>query len=202
MADLTFLDSISVFGISQVKEWGEILTGFEQKNKYEIFDQSGNRIFFAVEVGGSAMGRLFLKAMRSFEIHILDSSGNILLKVKRPFKWLFHECYVFDSNDKKLGTVKWEFALIRKKYVAIDNFGYEMCRLDAPALKPWTFSIAKGGLEIGTLRKKWGGFVKEAITDADSFGIQFKEAVGPNLKAVLLGAVFLIDFVHFENKGN
>lgn len=202
MADLNLLSSISAFGISQVKEWGEILTGFEQKNKYEVFDQFGKKVFYAVEVGGSTMGRLFLKALRAFEIHILDSGGNIFLKVKRPFKFLFHECFIYDNKDKLLGTVKWEFALIRKKYIVNDEFGNEICRLAAPALKPWTFGITKGGLEIGTLRKKWSGFVKEAVTDADNFGIQFNETVNPNLKAVLLGAVFLIDFVHFENKGN
>ncbi len=201
MADINLLSGISSLAISQVKQWGEILTGFEQKNKYEIFDQSGGKIFYAVEVGGSTMGRMFLKALRSFEIHILDSSGNIFLKIKRPFKFLFHECHVFDSRDKLLGSVKWEFALIRKKYVVVDVFGNEMCRLDAPALKPWTFGITKGGMEIGTLRKKWSGMFKEIATDADNFGIQYNEGVAPNLKAVLLGAVFLIDFVHFENKG-
>ena len=148
------------------------------------------------------MGRIFLKALRPFEIHILDTSGNLFLKIKRPFKFLFHECQVFDSRDKLLGSVKWECALIRKKYVAFDVFGTGMCRLDATAFKPWTFNITKGGVEIGQLRKKWGGMFKEIATDADNFGIQYNAGVAPNLKAVLLGAVFLIDFVHFENKGN
>ena len=42
---------------------------------------------------------------------------------------------------------------------------------------------------------------KESFTDADNFGITFPKGIDLSQKAVLLGAVFLIDFVHFENSG-
>jgi len=44
--------------------------------------------------------------------------------------------------------------------------------------------------------------MKEGFTDADSFGVTFPADWDVELKALLLGAVFLIDFVHFENRGN
>jgi len=34
--------------ISQKKEWGEIVTGFETKNKYAIFDTAGNELYIAI----------------------------------------------------------------------------------------------------------------------------------------------------------
>ncbi len=44
--------------------------------------------------------------------------------------------------------------------------------------------------------------MKEGFTDADNFGVMFPADWDIKLKALFLGAVFLIDFVHFENKGN
>jgi hypothetical protein len=35
----------------------------------------------------------------------------------------------------------------------------------------------------------------------DNFGITFPNGIDLSQKAVLLGAVFLIDFIHFENSG-
>ena len=43
--------------------------------------------------------------------------------------------------------------------------------------------------------------MKEGFTDADHFGVMFPAEWDVELKARFLGAVFLIDFVHFENKG-
>ena len=44
--------------------------------------------------------------------------------------------------------------------------------------------------------------MKEGVTDADNFGVMFPADWDVESKALFLGAVFLIDFVHFENKGN
>ena len=35
--------------------------------------------------------------------------------------------------------------------------------------------------------------------DADNFGVTFPPNASPEAKAILLGAVFLIDFMFFEN---
>lgn len=44
--------------------------------------------------------------------------------------------------------------------------------------------------------------LKETFTDTDNFGIQFPLDLDVNVKATLLGAVFLIDFMFFEQQGN
>lgn len=45
---------------------------------------------------------------------------------------------------------------------------------------------------IGKITKQWSGCVKEAFTDADNFGIQFPLDLDVKMKAVMLGACFLI----------
>ena len=53
---------------------------------------------------------------------------------------------------------------------------------------------------VGQISKQWGGFMQEAFTDADDFGISFPMDLDVEIKAVMLGACFLIDFMFFENK--
>ena len=57
------LKSLNSLLISQKKEWGEILTGFDTKNKYVISDKSGETVYYAAEGGGSLLSRFFLKSL-------------------------------------------------------------------------------------------------------------------------------------------
>ncbi len=45
---------------------------------------------------------------------------------------------------------------------------------------------------MGKISKQWSGLVREAFTDADMFGINFPLDLDVKIKAVLLGACFLI----------
>lgn len=131
------LSSINALIVSQKKEWGEILTGFETKNKYVVLDSSQRR-----------------------------------------------------------------FSLLRRIYSVFNNSGEEIFQLFGPILHPWTFEIRKNNIEYGKITKKWSGLLKESFTHADNFGVTFPTEWDITQKALFLGAVFLIDFAHFENKGN
>ena len=52
--------------------------------------------------------------------------------------------------------------------------------------------------EIARISKKWSGLLKEAYTDSDTFGVTFSKNLDNHSKYILLGAVFLIDFLYFE----
>lgn len=51
---------------------------------------------------------------------------------------------------------------------------------------------------VGKISKHWTGLIKELFTDVDNFGIQFPLDLDVKMKAVMLGACFLIDFMFFE----
>jgi len=189
--------------IHQQKEWGEILSGFETRNKYSIIDTQSNQLFQAEEESGSfstIMTRFLLSALRPFTIHIFSPDGYELFTLKRPFRFYFHELGIYKSNDVLLGTIRRRFAVLRRIYSVLDRNGNEIFQLFGPMLKPWTFQIQKQGKELGKITKKWSGLLKESFTDADNFGLSFPKGLDVNQKAILLGAVFLIDFVHFERK--
>ena len=199
------LAAASALMVKQQKEWGEILTGFETKNKYEVADHWGNPMFQAEEEGGSfatIMTRFLLTALRPFTMHIFSTDGKGLLLLKRPFRFFFHELEVCKANGAPLGTVKRRFSILRRRYSVLDRHGNEIYQLFGPILHPWTFQIKNDGIEYGKITKKWSGLLKEGYTDADNFGVMFPTEWNVRLKALFLGAVFLIDFVLFENKGN
>lgn len=123
MERLTTLTSLIV---NQKKEWGEIVTGFETKNKYAVSDTQGQQLYFAAEQKGSLLARLFLKANRPFYLAILDNEGQTKMSVKRPFRFFFHEATVSDSDGAILGIIKKNFSIISKKYTLFDQRGKEL----------------------------------------------------------------------------
>lgn len=188
--------------IRQQKEWGEILTGFETKNRYAISDVSGLSLYLAAEEAGSPLIRWFLKALRPFTIGVFTEDGQEILRVVRPFRFYFHRAEIVGLQGQLLGAVERRFSILRRVYSVLDRSGTEIFQLFGPILHPWTFQIRKDGVECGKITKKWSGLMKEGFTDADSFGVVFPSDGDVESKALFLGAVFLIDFVHFENKGD
>ncbi len=49
-----------------------------------------------------------------------------------------------------------------------------------------------GEQSVGRISKHWSGFLKEALTDTDNFNVQFPQDLDVKMKAVLMGACFLI----------
>ena len=57
---------------------------------------------------------------------------------------------------------------------------------------------ADGDTEVGKITKQWSGLGKEMFSDAENFGVSFPIDLDVKMKAVLLAAVFLVDFMFFE----
>ena len=187
--------------VRQKKEMGEILTGFEQRNKYLITDPAGSDLFAAVEEGGSVLARIFLRSLRPFRMLVVGLDSKPVLHLHRPFRWYFHELQIVDAHQRKIGTIQRRFSIARRIYTVLDQNRREQYRLYGPLLHPWTFEIRQGDKVLGRIVKKWTGLTKETFTDADNFGVTFPAGANAATKALLLGAVLLIDFVHFENSG-
>lgn len=52
--------------------------------------------------------------------------------------------------------------------------------------------VSLTGEKVGKISKQWSGMAREIFTDADFFGITFPLDLDVRMKAVLLGATFLI----------
>ena len=144
------LAGISGLVISQKKEWGEIFTGFETKNRYAVLDESGNLLYGAGEEGGSFLARVFLKALRGFTIVVRTPEGREVMRIVRPFRFYFHRADIYDADGTHLGYLERNFTFLRRIYTVKDRQDREVCQLFGPILHPWTFEIRRGEQVFGT----------------------------------------------------
>ena len=110
------LESVGGLAVSQKKEWGEILSGFEGSTKYVVSDEGGHELFYAVEEPGSVLARLFLKAYRPFAIDVVNRAGEKLLRIERPFRFYFHTAQIFDGSGRLIGSLERHFSIPRRLY--------------------------------------------------------------------------------------
>lgn len=189
--------------IHQVKEWAEIFTGFETRNKYQILDHNQSKIGYCAEVGKGflkILQRIFLRVHRPMDIQVWNQAREEVLRCKRPFYWFFSDMEVFDSENKLLGTAHRKFAFITKVYEICDSQGILFATIKSPIWKLWQFPIrSTAGVEIGMINKNWGGLLKEIFTDADKFQVSFPGDFDSSKKAVLFCTAITIDLDYFED---
>jgi len=188
--------------VRQTKEWGEILIGFEARNRFEILNESGTTVGYAAEEAGgftTILLRNLLGRCRAATVHIYDRDGKEAGRGDKPFRFYFHRMEIFDG-EKKIGAVQRRFSILHRRFAVEDASGEKLLTILSPFLRIWTFKLLAEGQEVGRISKRWGGVLKEMFTDADVFGVEFKNPRLPmDLKKILLGAVFLVDFTCFEN---
>jgi len=200
---LDALGPLTGLAIVQRKDWMETITSLDVSNAYAVSGPDGRPLFRATEQEGGLLRRLFLQALRPFEIEVRGAdSRRFLVRVSRPFRFYFHEATIYGDRQRPLGRIRKQFAWLRRIYRVEDPQGRLLFQLFGPLLHPWTFEVRRGGQVVGKITKKWSGLVTEALTVADNFGVTFPADLPAPEKAILLGAVFLIDFVHFETKDN
>jgi uncharacterized protein YxjI len=190
--------------VRQRKRWLEILTSLDARNTYAVYDEAGNPVMNVQEQGsgfGNFLKRLFLRSARPFRSHVEDlTRGQLLLALRRPFRFFFHRLEVSTMNGEPIGAIQRRWTWFRRKYTVQGPDGSEIATLLGPFWRPWTFKIMMPGqtTESGLIQKKWSGLAKEMFTQADNFWIEFGNVSDPALRAVLFSATVLIDVVHFE----
>jgi uncharacterized protein YxjI len=192
--------------VRQRKRWLEILTSFDARNTYAVYDDAGNPVLNVQEQGkgfGNFLKRVFLGSIRPFTAHVEDlRTQQQVLTLRRPFRFYFHRLEIHDADGKLVGAIRRRWTWFRRKYTVEGADGQEIATLFGPILRPWTFQIQVGdNPEVGLIQKKWSGLAKELFTEADNFWIEMQQVTDPALRAVLFAATVLIDVVHFERKG-
>lgn len=217
--NLDIFENLGQLLIKQELEVAEILTTYETVNKYQVLDDLSRPVFAAREKS-ACLQRQLCGGSRSFEIDVTSmgiGSETKILKFKRPFAFnsICLPCcrnqmtIIHPQSNSILGTIfqRWSCIPSFKIYNhqndhALDIDGqFEL--LMSLCCNDVDFLIKdKNGVQVGLLQKKWMGFCQEIGTDADNFKIVFPVGMDVKLKAVLLGAVFLVDFMYFENTRN
>jgi uncharacterized protein YxjI len=194
-------EGASAVAVSQKKEWLEILTDIEHRNRFTIDFDGRDGVLLAVEEGRGWKGFL-LGSMRPYTLVVLTRDKRPVLRMHAPFRWMHPEIAVMDPGGKPLGRVRKRFTFPHTRYDVSDAHGREIFDIARGLLKAWTFTIRRDGQDVAAITKRWSGLGREMFTDADRFQLQFPEITDPTERKILLGALFLLDFTHFEEGGS
>ncbi|XP_045047980.2 phospholipid scramblase 1 isoform X1 [Desmodus rotundus] len=211
---LEYLAQVDQILIHQQVELLEVLIGFETNNKYEIKNSLGQRIYFAVE-DTDCCTRNCCGPNRPFTMRILDLMGREVMTLERPlrctsccFPCCLQEIEIHAPPGVPVGYVSQTWHPCLPEFSVQNERREEVLKISGPCVvcsccADVDFEIKSIGEEnvIGKISKQWTGFVREAFTDADNFGIQFPLDLDVKMKAVMIGACFLIDFMFFERTG-
>ncbi|MEE6500938.1 hypothetical protein FKM82_003997 [Ascaphus truei] len=212
---LEYLTQIDQILIHQQIELLEVLTGFETNNKYELKNSLGQRVYFAAEQNDCCT-RNCCGSARSFAMTIIDNAGREVIRLTRPYRCdscCFPCCLQKLEVEAPPGTVvgyvnqNWHPCL--PKFTIQNEKKENIFKISGPCVPCSCCSDVNFELKsldetsvVGKISKQWTGLVKESFTDADNFGVQFPMDLDVKMKAVVLGACFLIDFMFFEKSGN
>lgn len=195
--------------IHQVKEWPEILVGYEARNRYQVRDDEGRVVALVAEEGGGFtrwLGRQALGASRRATLHVLDPSGVEIARIEKPFRWYFHQVALWEDG-RPVGTIVRRFSMLTDRFAVVGSDGRELISIERGFLDHFrlrgTFRVLLGGVDVAVIRKEWRGVLAEVFTDADRFGIEYTaDDLLLVVKKLLFAATFLVDFTCFENNAN
>ncbi|CAF0737907.1 unnamed protein product [Brachionus calyciflorus] len=222
---LEYLTQVDALIIHQKVSFLEAVVGWDTNNKYFINNNTGNQVFFAAEESETCM-RICCGYQRGFTFHIVDNLYQEVIRVKREFKcaagcccWCPGSCEGCAQEvtvEAPIGTivgyVKQIGSMWRTKYDVLNDKREPILRIHGPCcvcdgpLCPCNneFQILTCDClaQIGSIKKDYAGFVREMLTVSDSFSIKFPMDLSVKAKSLLLGAFFLIDFMHFDKSGD
>lgn len=212
---LTLIDQILV---KQKVEVFELFTGCEMKNKYIVQNSMGQQVFYIKEDVDCCTRQLCGPA-RPFDMRVLDNYEREVMHFYRPFKcgpcsWCGgccqQEIVIESPPGQVIGFVKQDPTFCIPKLTIYDaGKTTPLLKIVGPCCPIACCSDVEFQVldlseqnKIGSVTKQWTGFFREAFTDADHFGITFPLDLDVKVKASLLGALMLIDFMFFEQQQN
>ncbi|XP_003507432.1 phospholipid scramblase 2-like [Cricetulus griseus] len=208
---LEYLSQIDQILIHQQTELLEVVTGFETNNKFEIKNSLGQMVYFAVE-DTDCCTRNCWEASRPFTLRILDNLSREVMTLERPlrcssccFPCCLQEIEIQAPPGVPVGYVTQTWHPCLPKFTLQNEKKQDILKILGPCVActcctdiDFEIKSLDGQSRIGKISKQWSGCVKETFTDSDNFGIEFPLDLDVKIKAVVLGACFLIDYKFFE----
>jgi len=207
---LQYLQMLDNLFVRQCIEPLELLTGIETANAYEVF-ANGFMLYWAQEQSDFC-ARQCCGPNRPFTMTVSDMTRTPVMRMHRPYRcscclcWCCLQKMIVEAPvGVVVGSVEQDCTACSAVFTCKDASGAPVMRIVGPSACcrccKVTFKVMNTqGQEVGEVTKQWAGYIQEAFTDADQFGITFPRELPVQDKAVILGACFLIDFMYFERK--
>lgn len=211
---LEYLHALDQLVCHQKVDVAEIFVNWECANRYAILTKQGQQVYYAFEESDMCLRQL-CKNQRSFVLHIVNNLNQEVFTIRRPLKFCADGCCwcafsnccsqelsVYLPDGIPLGHVQQGCACCSHEFRIYDGNRQHQLTVTGRAIFACCsveYQVkSRDGKLLGKIQKKFSGVGEEFFTNADKFGVQFPEDLDVKLKAVLIGAMFLIDFMVFE----
>nr|XP_012617862.1 phospholipid scramblase 2-like [Microcebus murinus] len=208
---LEYLDQINQLIVCQRFDLLEVLSNLETSKTYEIMNNQGQRIYFAEE-----RYNWFLQCLcgssRPFTMTIYDNVGRDVIALHKALRCscCWSSCYpqklkVESPPGETIGYVYQYFHPFFPKFKIKNENKEDIMKIRGPCvlfccLTNLNFNLLPMDeqMVIGKISKPYPGFVRRLLRNGNTFGIQFPFDLDVKMKALILGASFLIDYMYFE----
>lgn len=201
---LEYLTTIDSFFVKQEDELLKTSICFKTSNKYAIKNKMGQKVFAAVEVNDCCI-RNCCGSTRPFELQITDAHHQEVIRLSRPLQCDSCCCpcclevlEVSEPPGNVIGLIVKDWSIFWSSFSIKNETGETVFKIKGPCC---SFRISGNvefklltldGKQVGKISKQWSGFAREMFTDTAILGINFPEDLDVRMKAVMLGALFLI----------
>ncbi|KAJ7324811.1 hypothetical protein JRQ81_017831 [Phrynocephalus forsythii] len=211
---LTQLDQIIV---EQQMDLLEALSRYETLNRYEIKNSQGHRVYFAAEENDEYSLQCH-GTLRGFVIKLFDSTNQPVMQFSRecqcsicccPCICCLQELEVQAPLGTVIGYVKQTFHPCLPKFDLQNENRKSLLKLEGPCVPCQCYQDVHFEVKtlhespaIGIITKQWTGMAREALGSASLFGIQFPLDLDVKMKALMLGACILLDYMFFDHRAS
>ncbi|XP_065285888.1 phospholipid scramblase 1-like isoform X2 [Dermacentor albipictus] len=212
---LEYLTTIDQVIIAQQKEIIEAISGIEFSNSY-VAKNSAGQFIYNISEHSNCCARCFCGPNRCFVMDVTDYKKDAVMRFVRHLRCTqccFCCCLQVVEVQAPPGTVigyvrqLWSLCYPtygiydRQEQKVLDVVG-PLCTISLPCKCGVDFEVrSTNGAVVGKITKKWGGVLKEALTDADTFGVTFPMDLDVHSKGSLMAVTMLIDYMFFESSG-
>ena len=209
---LEYLTTIDTLIVNQIFNINEAAPNQrDPDNQFLVTNSIGQNIYFAREEADDC-SRQFCGSKRAFRMKIFDNFGNQVMQLNRPiacqaccFPCCMQKMEISAPPGTVVGLIEQEWSLLYPVFVIKTPSGDQvlkikgpMCTMNCYADVEFKVLTTDGANEVGKISKKWSGYASENSCKMDVFGISFPMDLDVRMKAVMLGACFLIDMMYFE----
>eukprot|EP01135_Chromosphaera_perkinsii_P007001 Nk52_evm2s659 gene=Nk52_evmTU2s659 len=187
-------------------EMMNLFIGFEQANRYSIATPTGQIVGYMAEEDslGKSLARNVLKTHRSFTSTIMDTAGNVVLRIKRPVYLVNSTISIENAEGEVIGEVLQSWHLWRRRYDLFNREKVQFGSIDSGFLAYEFDIVNEEEKPLARIDKDFVGFMREIFTDANQYIIKMDmldNSVRTLLydeRAVTLAAAISIDFDYFS----
>lgn len=190
MEQMKFIDSLA---IREKKKYLGVPENWKIRPVCCLSDISEEEVYYAA-LGGAAMGIGALSKVPSFTLYFLNRKGEEIFYFEKRSGLFSNKMEVFDAAENLTGSVQKQGGS-RTAFQALDAGRRVLYDIEATSAAPEIFQIRKGSVTAGKISRRPTRIAEEGVFRNDHFGITFPLDAEIAEKSILLGVLFLIDFL-------